>query len=914
MYKILIFSLLLISNLFANLETDKNLVTKTLENGVKIFIYENQTPKNVAEFYMYINAGSTNETTQERGLAHFVEHMIFNGTKDYAKNALIEKLESLGVKFGADLNGATSFDRTYYKIHIDAKPENLAEAVKILQNMAFFATFNEADVENEKGVIIEEERMRNDADMRVFKQEIPFLFRDSIYASRLPIGDMEVIKNATASQLREFYHKNYKPENITLICVGDVESSEILKLFKTHFNREIKAQKNLTPNRKIGFFNELVSFNAHDKELKNQSVNVYFEDFYKGGVRNFIELKEQIKMRYIARLIGLLSDQKSSVNEIKNKISFGLQNLYNQKVLQSFSQNVLNDDFKGSLSEIFAMIKSIEKYGFSNENFQSIKSEFIAANQSFKSSENTQNSQFYLHKILNFIENNSTILSNADTYKLTQNALNEITLNEINEKFRQIVNRGGIIVETLSQKPIDFSEFEISKIRQNAEIYDTSKGLNLPKTLLETSKISPKKATKISKTDNDINVIEFKNGAKIFHKELKTKKDFVLINALKIGGLSNFKNPKTANLAVNISNKSGLGGFNDYQTSLITANERFSVNKFLGEISLGYAVQATTKDTKNAIKAVFADIKNAKIDEFYLSRFKEIWLDNYEKNLQNSDFKFQKDFNSFIWQNSGKKELLNDNDVKNFSLLEAENFIDQNFKNGEIFTFFVVGDIKKDEIVKIGEKYIANLHFNGKIGEILDDGARLISGEKNFKRNYLKENLAKAQILIHKNAKFSLKNALNLEAATQILSVKLREIIREKNSLVYNISAFSHFSKLPYERTLTTISFTSEPKNIAKIKSLIKEILKDLKTQKIEQSYIENFKIQKITELEKSFQSPEFWLKSMQNSFILNEKFLNQNEMIEMVKNLNENEIKTAILDYLQSENFIFATNYYEKF
>lgn len=912
MRKILIF-LFFITAVFGEdmkFKTDENLLHGSLENGLNYYIFKNQTPKNSAEIYMYVKAGSTNENDDEQGLAHFSEHMMFNGTKDFNKNELITKLESLGVKFGAELNGATSFDKTFYKIHIKNEGENIATALKVLRNMAFDGLFLQSDIDGEKGIIIEEERMRNGVGMRIFKQEIPYLFGKSIYSKRLPIGKMDIIKSATDEKLRNFYHKNYKPENISLICVGDFDEKVVKNLIKAEFSRDIKGAENLAPNRKIDFFNRFVLFNVYDNEIQNESVNIYFEDRFRGGIVDFESFKDNIKMQYIRRLIDLISERRNANNESFYKIGFDNSNLFNQKELNIFTKNVLNGDFKGATSDIFSIINGVRKFGFSKQDFDGAKSEFLSQNESFYAAKNTQNNSFYLHKIAQFLDDKSVILSNEDSYKFTKIALNEITLEDVNEKFRQITGNGGILVELISQKKLNEKESDYAKFLL-AKPYDTQNLQKLPSALIDDSNLSVQKPIS-EKSENGINIFEFANGVKVAHKEISDKKDEIYISAFKKGGFSNFKNTKIARLAVMISNESGLGGFNNYETNIITANENFSLNKSLNDICVEYNSLSSKKDVPNALKAIFADIKNAKIDENATSRFRRVWIDENRKNMQNADFKFVKELNDFMWQNDPKKTYISENDVRNFTNRDLQKFLDENFKSAG-FDFVIVGDISKNEVKKLAGKYIANLNGVQKRSEISDDGIRAISGRQNFKRKYLKENIAKTQIFLRNETKFSLKEAYILNALSEILNVKMRELVREENSLVYNISSGVKFKKLPYSEAVTVISFSSEPKNVDKIVQFLYSIFDELKTQKVNEKYLENFKKQKNVELAKNFQNPEFLQNMIKNSIILDEPFLNLEELEKLIQSINTDDIMRAAKVYLDTKNFLISTNTFEK-
>ena len=210
-------------------------------------------------------------------------------------------------------------------------------------------------------------------------------------------------------------------------------------------------------------------------------------------------------------------------------------------------------------------------------------------------------------------------------------------------------------------------------------------------------------------------------------------------------------------------------------------------------------------------------------------------------------------------------------------------------------------------------KYIANLDGTQKRSEISDDGIRAISGRQNLKRKYLKENIAKTQIFLRNETKFSLKEAYILNALSEILNVKMRELVREENSLVYNISSGVKFKKLPYSEAVTVISFSSEPKNVDKIVQFLYSIFNELKTQKVNEKYLENFKKQKNVELAKNFQNPEFLQNMIKNSIILDEPFLNLEELEKLIQSINTDDIMRAAKVYLDTKNFLISTNTFEK-
>lgn len=893
-----------------NLEfkTVKNLLQGRLENNLKYYIYKNSTPKNSAAIYLHINAGSTNENEDQKGLAHFVEHMVFNGSEDYNKTALIGELEGLGVKFGPDLNAATSFDKTFYKINIKTDQKSLKSAFCVLENMAFKALFNQEDIDSEKGIIIEEERMRRDARMRIFEQEIPYIYRDSIYAKRLPIGDMDIVRGATKAKMLDFYHKNYQPKNMSIIAVGDFNAGEIEKLIISHFAKYSQNTPNLNPNRKIDFFNKSVIFNAHDKEIGLNSLKIGFESDYVGGIDSYENFKADYENRYITRLISMISDKRTGSGEALQKMGYFSVDLMKQKNLNIFYTDLLKDDYLLGIKDIYSVINGVREFGFNEADFESVKREFISENENFIAGKETKDNDYFIHNLFMMIDDNSTFLSLEDRYKFAKIALDEITLADINEKFRLITNSKGLIIEVISQDKITLDEKKINE-QKNAPSYDTRVGKMLPSELFDDRNLSVKKpiAFEFDK-ENGINTFTFQNGAKVIHKELNTKKDSVAFMAIKKGGTSNFKSEKEPNLAVQISNSSGFGEFNDYEVRVITANENFSLNKFINEVSLGYSGNSTTKDFKNLLKALYYDIQNPRIDESYLARFKELWLDNHNKNIDNPDYKFAREFNRFYYQNSEKKSPLEPKDIEKLNAKVLGKFLNDEFKNAD-FTYIIVGDIKKEDILEIMGRYAGNLSVKKEENLIKDDGIRSIKGEQIFLKDYLKENQAKSLILIkNENVKFSPKSLYTLDATAEVLSVLLRENIREKDSSVYSISAGGALGRYPYSSSIVNIGFSSNPLKVGEIVANTKSIIKYMQENLLEERYLQNYKESKKISLKKNFESPNFWLNVIKDGYILDEAVLNYATRVDIIDSLSLADIQEGARIYLNLENFVTSS------
>lgn len=889
-------------------ENDENLKIGKLDNGFSYYLYKNQIPKDSISLILYFNVGSSDELENEKGIAHFVEHMAFNGTKDYTKNDLIKALESLGVKFGADLNAATSFNETIYKL--DIKKENLDKALSVLSNMGFKALFEKDDLEAEKGVIIEEERNRKNAYVRIMDQGLKYFYPNSIYASRLPIGDMNITKNATPALLKGFYNKFYTPNNAKLIIVGDFNENETKTLIKKYFDDIKNGGFTKRVDKSIGYFNDLVIFNPNDEEIANNSVSIMFEDtpYALNSIEN---LEKEYKNRFISKMFFLLNEKRKSKSKTLLTTNYYDINLYNLKKLNSFYATVIKDDVNTSLSELISLIKTVQKNGFNKDDFLSAKKELLAQNlANFEKKQKRYNSEI-ISEILNLIEDDTTFLSPKDEKEISQNIIDKITLDEINKEFKNSVSSSGVLVNLTTKKPISLSKDEFKILQENAQILKDD-SLNLPKTILE-KKLANKYPISSSIDKNLIYKFEFANGAKVYFKEINTNKDTIYFKAFKKGGLTNFDDIINLNFAINISNGSGIGKFNDYEVRKITAGQMFEYKKFIDKTSLGYIGNTQVKDFENLLKAFFTDFENPKIDDEYLKRYQTLALDLLAKNLNHPDYKFEKEFNEFYFNNSYKMRFSSKDDILNLDKNNLENMLKKAFLNAGEYDFVFVGDMSPKEFIEISKNYIGNLSADINQTFIKDDGIRQILGRKNFTRKYLQENSSKNSIFINSyDLNYTPKNALALSLGTDILNILLREKIREEDSMVYGIYAHNELQNKPYKEASISIYFTSDVKNINTIVKNVKNTINLLKTSYDDEKELKSVKLALKVKLEKLYQTPNFWLNQLSQDLLYKKYFYNYDEMMSLIDSITLNDIKRVVNLAYNLDNFIIKSNIYK--
>lgn len=909
MKRVIILIFALVFPLFS-LNLDENLTIKKLDNGLTYYLYYNNTIKDSVSMILHIDAGSSDEKDEEKGIAHFVEHMAFNGTADFGKNDLIKVLESLGVKFGPDLNAMTGFNSTIYKLDIKNDSDNLSKALKVLANLGFKVKFEPQDLDAEKGVIMSEERSRQNAMQRIFEQSLPYYYKDSIYKDRLPIGDMKVISGATPELMRGFYDRYYQPSNSDLVIVGDFNQTMMQNLISENF-ADINSTVVKRDNKPIEYFNEMIVFNAHDKDISNESVNFMFEG--KSIPENSYEnIKEMTKVYYISTLISMMSNQRLAGGDSIIETNFYPMDLYGKKSLNTFSLPVIDGNFTATIEEFSSILKTLKNTGFSSELFKNAKANFKASNlATFKTSSSRQN-QSYIDDIVSYIEDNKTILSANDNFLLNEKILDEITLEEINDKFRDIISAKGLIIGTISKNDLNITKDEILKIYNNTKSIDNASKA-LPNSLLDSNLSAVKPVKSAIDSTNLIYTYEFSNGAKIYFKEMNTDKEMVYFQAFKKGGYTNTQSINDAIFAVNLSNGSGIGEFNDFEVRAITAGEVFSFNKFINRTSLGYGGSFLVKDMENFFKAFFVDFHSPKIDKNYFKQYQTLSLDMLKRNLEQPDYKFALEFNDFNYKGNEKMKFADEKYIKNLDMAKLENLLNKLFSNAGEYEFVFVGDINATKFMDVASKYIGNLSGEKKDIVIKDDGIRELSGVHKFQRNYLSENVSKNSITFKNyDLNYTMKNNLSFELTTTVLNTLMREKIREDDGKVYGIYSYPNLDKFPYQRATTSIYFSSDVNQRDGIYTDVKNIIQSLKSGYKDQKELNNAKITKKVALEKSFQKPNFWLNEMVNSLIFDNKFYNYEESVKILDSITLDDIKNISNIVFDFDNVIISSNIYK--
>lgn len=894
--------------LFA-LKQDENIIFDKLENGLEYYIQENANPKNIGYFYLLVNAGSTDEAANERGLAHFVEHMAFNGSRDFSKNDMIKQLESLGVRFGADLNAQTGYDTTTYNLEIQISDENLKDVFRVFNNWIDGINFDKDELEKERGVILEEERQRNTPKYRLFKQQSKNIFADSIYFNKSPIGETDIIKNVDVATIKSFYERVYQPRNMKFIAVGDFNKSKIKELIRLNFSKAKNTNSYKSPDKTIPQKTGFEIYNYDTKELGIDSINLTFVDKYTPRTDEKTARKILLDS-YISSLIRLYYEKKSSKTNID--VNFIRPLLQNQKVLYTFGSNVINNDFNASLVEILNLKDGIKKYGFSQDEFQIIKKNFLNSfENSYKNSKNKKSKNIAQNIALS-IENGSTLVSDKDNFELNTKLANEISLDEVLDEFNRILNLSQIELNIFSANGFKLNKNEFEKLSKNIEPYNLNElSKTLPKNILNSEPTPKKIISKEHFKKQDIYVYRLENNATLVLKQLKSNKNKILFSAISKGGTSNLKDPKLGSFAVQVSNLSGAGEFNNYEIAKILSGKSISYEKSIDSLTQGYYGSSSSDDLKYLLQIINLEFNLPKLDQNILENVKTKTIDQITKNKELDEYKFTHEFIDFTYDNNPRTRQIQIQDVKNLNLDELKNIVHDKFTNAASFTFIIVGDFEIKDIENLAKRYIATLPTHAKVENFIDDKVRSLNGVHKFKRTYQNSDRTDVSINIkNENTSYSLEQSIKLRALNYILRTMLREKIREQKGQTYGFNTRISLSKDPFEHSNAIISFTCDPQNLNDVINGVRLTINELQNNGAKEQELQNYKKTAIINIKKSREQTDFWTKNIVSHFVFKNDLFDEEWFENSINNITNDDIKNAAKIYLNyKENEIISIN-----
>lgn len=911
------------TNVFSqNIPVDASVRIGTLQNGMKYYIKKNSLPEKKVEFRLAINAGSILENDDQRGLAHFMEHMNFNGTKNFPDNKLVDVLQSIGVKFGQHLNAYTSFDETVYMLPVPLdKPGNLDLGLKVMEDWAFNASLTDVQINKERGVVLEELRLGLGADKRMMDKYLPKLLYKSHYADRLPIGKKEILENFKPETIRQFHKDWYRPNLMALVVVGDINVDEIERKIKENFSKYKNPDK--PKERKVfdlpNHAETLVAIET-DPDATNSSIQFIMKD--KDAYTPDITV-EQYNKSIVEGLTSQMINNRLRELINSNTPPFTFGSVYHggtfSRTKEAFQGYALTKegDQLNALKVLLEETERAKKFGFTKEELERAKAQTLSRMEtSYKNRDKTESDNFVDEYVRNFLEK-EPMPGIAWEYENYKKVVPTVTVEQVNNVVKDFVKDDSrVIVITGPKKETVTMPTEAQVLK----IFDDVKLAQLKpyeeKAVIKQLVKPFKSDGKITNTETDAKLgtttWTLSNGAKVTFKKTDFKDDEIVFSARSLGGNSliadadyiktQFAFPALAEAGVNGVSKADL-------TKYLTGKQA-SVNTSIGGLTENLSGRTIPKDLGTAMELVYAYFTGLNYDPAAFNAYKTKQSAMMDNMLSNPQFYYSNEHAKFMNQKNprftGIIPLAADWEKTDYK--KAYDIYKEKFANAGNFQFYFVGNIDEPKLKELVLQYIASLPSTGKTTNYKDTGYRQMTG--NFDKVYKKGKDPKSMVSISYTGetKYDEKEALALSALGEIATIKVIEKLREDESGIYGGGARGYIGKIPYGNYSFSISFPCGPENVEKLKKAAFAEIQKLIDNGPEQKDLDKYKEGETNDDKTSMKENSYWLSNLTNYQLQGGDKYEIINHLDKVKALTTKDIQAVAKKYLTMNSRITST------
>lgn len=823
-----------IDPLTESIAIDDRVTIGTLDNGMKYYIQKNVKPENRAELRLALNAGSILEDEDQKGLAHFVEHMAFNGTENFKKSELVDYLESVGTRFGPDLNAYTSFDETVYMLQVRTDSTELFDkGMLILKDWASAVTFEDEEIDKERGVVESEWRTRLSADQRMQNEYFPVMYHNSHYANRLPIGDPDIINNANYETVKRFYNDWYRPDLMAVVVVGDIDVSTVERQVKEMFG-SIPAKENPRERKtfNVPMHDETLVKVVSDKEASFTRIQMmYKHDKIKS--KTVGDLRESF-VRWAYN--GMLNSRLSELTKLAEPPFVFANSFYSSNVgdIDTYYSYAIAPEGKAetALEVLMTENKRVQQYGFTASEFERQKADMlVAAEKAVKEVDKTESSKIAMSFVSNYLDDNPIP---APQYRLDKmnTYLPTIELSEINALAKKWVKDDSqVIVISGPQKeesPLPGNDAVMAildKVKSSEVEAYTDDVATAP--FFEAELADKAIVENISYDGAGVEFIELENGVEVYFKKTDFKNDEVLMSATSDGGTSLYNDEEHQNgaNATRVATESGISGFTSSQLEKLMAGKTVRVTPFIGSLSEGMNGSSSPDDLETMFQLIYLYFTNPRFDEesfaSYINKEKGI----YKNLMSNPQYFFFDYVTKKKYNNHPRMGFPSEESLDKLDLNEAQRIYQDRFSDASDFVFSFVGNYDEDIIKKYSQKYLGNLPSTNRDEKWKDIGIKVTEGKivDRFKMGEAPK--TNVELFFHGPFEYTKDSRYELSSMLAYIRIKMRESLREDKGGVYGVRVSGGGSKKPREQYSITVSFNSDPDKTDMLIDAAKEVI-----------------------------------------------------------------------------------------
>lgn len=799
-----------------------------LDNGLTYYIRHNAQPRDRADFYIAQNVGSILEEENQRGLAHFLEHMAFDGTKNFPAHGMDDFIESVGMRGGENFNAYTSFDETVYMI-MNAPVERkgvIDSCLLILHDWSGFITLADSAIEKERGVIREEWRTRQDAQARLWEQQLPKMFPDSRYANRMPIGSIDVINNFKPDELRDYYKKWYRPDQQAIIVVGDIDVDQVEADVKQIFadipapvdpaeRQEFEVPDNDLP---------LVSI-AKDKEASNTILYLFYKH-------------DKLPKEMYGTLTGLVKDYIQQVCAVMMNERFeeilhqanppfvyaeagdGDYMIARTKGAWTVAALAKEGEIDSTLTTLVKETQRVKQYGFTPSEYDRARINVLKQYESaFNERDNQKNSAYTREYVRHFTEG-GYIPGIETEYALINEIAPRIPVEQVNQYIQDMIgdtnivialtgpDKAGVSYPTEEELLRDF--LKASRIPVEPYQETVSNEPLIPNLPAPGSVVSAESGQRF-----DATVITLSNGVKVVVKPTEFKKDEILMTATRPGGSTLFGDRDIDNLKVfnEVIQLGGLGNFSAIELGKRLAGKKVSCTPSLGLNDESFNGSAAPSDLKTLFELIYLHFTAPRMDTEAYASFENRMKAQLLNSALDPMVAFSDTLTKVVYENNPRAMRLQPDDFKHISYPRIMEMYKERFEDASGFVFSFVGNIDPDSIRPYLEQYLATLPANGKVTQGNPAVVPPIrKGDYVTVFNRAMET-PKATVLNLYSGQipYTLENIVSATMLKQILDLVYMEKVREEEGGTYGVQTSARISPFPEGRTTLQAYFDTDP-------------------------------------------------------------------------------------------------------
>ncbi len=901
------------------LAPDPAITIGKLPNGLTYYIRPNSYPENQVYLRLVVKAGSVMEDDDQLGLAHFFEHMTFNGTDKYPENQIISFLEKNGIQFGPDLNAYTSFDHTVFMLNIPAgNSELLEQSIEILYQWAAHVKLEKQDIDDERGVIIEEWRRSQTADERLHEYELGKLLEGSRFADRNPIGKVEVLETFDREQLVRYYKEWYTPDRMAVMVIGDIDA----KAVKTSIEKYFSSLKNNPAQRTVDMTIPINPGTSAGVKTDPDATDNQFDLYIKAPFHQAKTAAEYGKNIVSTLFCNMMSDRFDQLRHSQNPpfmaASVSSDNLFSSANYYHLAVRMKDNGVKEGIESACAEIARVAQHGFTETELERSKAEVLSLVETLYNEQDKAHSSSLINEYTrNFIED-ECIPGIAKEYEVYLQYMPQIKLEDVNSFVQNYLkNDGRVLVATGKTK--DFGNLDENGLQGMVDAALVSKQEPYTDITLQNSLMNELPAAgkvKSSRTDKKtgLTTVKLSNGAKMLLYPTTFKNDQILISVISEGGSSLVPDSQwaSANVTCALASSSGLGDFSRVELDQMLKGKNVSVSPFIETYSEGFTGTSTKKDLEIAFQLLNLYFTAPRFDQEAYSSYMTR-LETAVKNQEASpDTAFIKALKELMTQNHPRGRLIDMDVYSEITFDDAQDVFRTRFADPGDFTFIFVGNIDVEEAKKLGQTYIASIPSKGIRERWKDVGLRMPEGKANA--SVYKGKDFRSQVITTMKGKFryTQKENIYLDALAYILDNRLREVIRENLGGTYTISAYPSTTPIPVPQYMVNIIYGCSPLRVEELNDAVLAEIKSLK-EEIPQEYLDKYRATRLAEYNKGIKENSWYLSELTDCAYYGQRFTLKSKFQAQLDKLTVKTLKKKAAKYFDTDNTIDVILYPEQ-